>query len=256
MKSARFATTLAGLFLITSPVQAADVVIGLFPHYPSFGRFVIFARVLGDDNAGLAGYGMDLIGNVLTIDHLSPRDSSAMKGSLEGPTGFTSGRSADNVTPPIVRGFQDLANPESIPVYGIGQGPGSFAAQGIDVGGSTLEGATWGKSVILATGTFVGTLEVNQAGPNKTANVFNNTSGKSVRAPDSYNLHGGFLYGIDFFIPEPATHSLLCVAALCLAARRRSRGRRPRSSGSGWRNYVSSSRSARGISSDTVPQVL
>jgi hypothetical protein len=219
MKLAKGSLALAVTLLLAGAAQAATVTYTIYHDQnaqgaPTPGAFRVTAKVSTGDNAGLSGYGMDLLGTILTMDHQSPRDASAEKAGLEGPTGFTLGRSGDNL--PFIAGFQDTSNPDVIPIYGLGQDAGGFAAQGITVGG-TFEPTNqmWGAELLLAAGTYQGVAPIfNPVSPNATANVWVNNSGLAVRAPESIER-------VVVQIPEPATVAMSGLALIGLAAARR-----------------------------------
>jgi hypothetical protein len=207
--------------LLAGAAQAATVTYTIYqdritPGGPiTPGNFVVTAKVSGDDNGGLSGFGMDLLGGILTLDHKSPRDASAEKAGLEGPTGFTLGRSADNV--PFIAGFQDTGNPDVIPIYGLGTAAGGngFADQQIVVGGTFEPNpGVWQAELILATGTYAGLAPTfNPVSPNATANVFVNNTGLAVRAPETIERL--------VVIPEPTTVAMLGMIGAVAALRRR-----------------------------------
>jgi hypothetical protein len=220
MKIVKGSLAFAVIVLLAGAAQAATVTYSLYqdkqsPSGPVVpGSFVVTAKVTTGDNGGLSGFGMDLLGGILTMDHKSPRDPSADTATQSGPTGFTLGRSADNV--PFIVGSQDIANPDAIMVYGMGQTANSFANLGITVGGSTLEQGAWDAELILATGTYAGLKPTfNPVSPNGGANVFVQAAGVAVRAPETTNLV------VIPAIPEPATFAGFAMIGVVAALRRR-----------------------------------
>jgi hypothetical protein len=177
------------------------------------GQFRITAKVSLGDNGGLSGYGMDLLGGILTLDNRSPRDVTALTSSQDGPTGFTLSRSADNVIPRFITGYQDSLSEDAIMVYGFGQQANSFANLGISVGGSTLEQPAWDAELLLATGTYVGVKpSFNPVSPHGTANVFVNSTTRQVKRPEHIER---------FVCPEPTTVGLTVAMLLGLPKMRR-----------------------------------
>lgn len=208
--------------LVAGAAQAATVSYTLYQDSNALGvytpgSFRVTAKVTGGDNGGLSGFGIDLNGTIATLDNNSPRDPSATTATQEGPTGFTLGRSADNVN--FIVGSQDIGNADAIMVYGLGQQAGGFVEKGITVGGSTLEQPIWGAELMLAVGTYTGVAPTfNQTGPNAGANVFVAGTGTAVRGPESvtYTVVPGV-------VPEPATLALagMAIVGLTAVSRRR-----------------------------------
>ena len=223
MNSTKVLLALTLSVTIAYAAEAATVTLTLYVNQnaagvPSPGQFRVTAKVAGNDNAGLAGYGGDLTGNILSLDNQSPRDPTAQKGSQMGPAGFTFARSMDNV--PFVVGYQDTSQPNVIPIYGFGQTASSFAAEGIIVGGANVEGVVWDAELLLATGTFSGaTPGWIEFGLNRGAVVFNNNMSRTVRGPES------LIYSVIYSVPEPPTAGvcILGMASFALINRRRQR---------------------------------
>jgi hypothetical protein len=153
------------------------------------GNFKLFAQtsVTTGDNAGLASYNVPLLGTVLTMDNFSPYMQFGLKSSFAGAAGFNMMRSADITTStsnPVLTGAQDIANasaPNNL-VFGIGQTGGSFVTAGwTPVFGGTEGAQVWNAPVLLATGTYTGSLEIDLTRSDfKAANVFTATDQKNT----------------------------------------------------------------------------
>jgi hypothetical protein len=206
--------------LCVNCLDAATVILTLYANQNADGvaapgQFRITAKVLGNDSAGLAGYGGDLTGNIVLNDHQSPRDASLQHSGGEGPAGFTFARSADNVK--FVAAFQDISNPDAIPIYGFGQTNGSFAPYGPCICLPGDPNSTWKAELLIAAGTFTGPvggpsgLGWNQNGPNRAANVFINNAGVAVRLPEELFL---------VVVPEPPAAALATIVLAGAAIRR------------------------------------
>jgi hypothetical protein len=161
---------------------AANVEFRLVADGPS--TFKITALVTGADHAGLAGYGFDLLGDVTSLQHLSPGTLEAQSGSAAGPAGFTLARSGDNRSSAYA--FQNIADPSLLPIYGMGVQASSFAAEGITPV-DTPRSTEWDAEIVLATGSYNGSfdsLAFNPYGPNSGANVFEGVGQTKVRSPE------------------------------------------------------------------------
>jgi hypothetical protein len=176
------------LAALPSPiVSAAEVDYWLIDDGP--GVFKITATVTGDDHAGISGYGFDLLGGVATLQHLSPASLAGQTSTTTGPAGFTLARSKDDVS--YAAGFQNIVDPDFVPIYGLGSRTSSFSAEGVTPLG-TPRSASWDAELLLAKGTYTGSFEslaFNPYGPNSAANVFNAVGQSHVRMPESYSFH-------------------------------------------------------------------
>lgn len=209
LRKALFAASIAMLLAGTATAATITYTLDLTG---APGTFTLKAATSGGDNAGLAVYGVPLSGTVLTLDNFSPQMSFGTKGAFNGPAGYGSVRSADIISStlnPVVTGSQDTVNaaaPNNL-VFGIGQTAGSFATTGWTPIVAGTDAQAWVAPVILATGTYTGTLGFNTQSVNLVGNAFaSNTSSSAPAATIATQvLTGGT-------IPEPATVSLLGLA--------------------------------------------
>lgn len=215
LRSKVFMAALAGMGLIVSSASAATVHYTLDLQGPGLGNFALYADVSLGDNAGLAVFGVPLTGTVLTLDNASPQVTFAQKAgppAFNGTVGFTNIRSADvGGLDPTVVGAQDTVNaaaPNNL-VYGYGQTADSFAGQGfVPVFGE--EGSPWAAHLLLATGTYdpvLGTLGFNTGSTDLVANVLAQEGSAAAPSADVTTQ-------VIPFIPEPATVTLLGLAAI------------------------------------------
>jgi hypothetical protein len=125
------------------------------------------------------------LGEITSLQHISPHAIEAERNGEFGPTGFTLARSPDNLL--RVVGFQNITDSSLLPLYDLGVQAGSFAAEGITPHSSTRV-SQWDAELLLARGTYLGSFEslgFDLQGPNFGANVFASRAGVAVRQPES-----------------------------------------------------------------------
>jgi hypothetical protein len=185
----------------------------------------LYATVLDDDNAGLAAYGVT-VSNVLTIDHNSPRMPFGESAAGDGPAGFTLLRSPDGEL--NVFAGQDYITPTPHLIYGFGQTPSSFAAEGIVPISSSVEQPEWGVPVAVFPALGPGVLRIASGtytpgvlpglGPGGVfaepfAFVFENASSRAVRDAQIRLLVTP--------APEPSSVGMLVLASVTVVEWRR-----------------------------------
>jgi hypothetical protein len=162
------------------------------------------------DNGGIASYGI-VLKNVLTVDHNSPRDGFGQGPGGSGAAGFTTLRSADDVT--TLLASQDTTTPTPNLIYNFGREASSFAAKGIAdfTGGSQLESPTWAAKLQVATGTFTPgtTPSVDLAAADTFSNVFTGATGATTKAATVVG------------VPEPAALAMAGMSLIGLLSYRR-----------------------------------
>jgi hypothetical protein len=206
LRKAFFAAAAAALTLVSS-ASAATITYTLNLSVP--GTFTLSATTSAGDNAGLAAFGIPLTGTVTSLDNVAPSLTVGQKGSYTGAVGFTSLRSGDSASQlvdPLITGSQDAVNaaaPGNL-VYGIGQSVGSFATSGFTPLFAGTDPQAWVSPVVLATGTYTGSLGFALQSPNLAGNAF--TASGGAAAPSAT------IATQIISIPEPATLSLLGLA--------------------------------------------
>jgi hypothetical protein len=183
------------LAIRSSTAAAATATFTLETSVP--GEFKVFAQVSQGDNGGLVTYGIPLLGNITSIDHVSPNIALAENTAQEiGPAAFTYLRSPDG--DPEITGAQVIV-PEASPnvVYGFGQTAGSFAALGITSLGPPPEQPAWDAKLLIAEGTYTGRIDFDRANVNLLADVF--VSAGNPLPVDSADL----ILQNDSYTPEP-----------------------------------------------------
>jgi hypothetical protein len=202
------------------------------------GTFKLTAQVFGDDAYGLAGYGVQLVGNlsvatgsILTINHNSLRGTdieSTSPGGDPGPAGFTLLRSPDDNNAAngsnaiTISGSQDTVDTSAHLIRGFGIEASNVAAKGLV--GVFPEGSSWGNAGAYGPGEFEiarGTTVGYASGsidfiPIPTAvtgaSVFTSPHGIAVK-PATIDRRIG--------LPEPSTVGMASMAVLSHAAFRR-----------------------------------
>jgi hypothetical protein len=226
MNRTRMLLALVASALACTAAEAASVTFTIYPNQNAAGaaapgEFRVTAQVAGDDNAGLASYGLEVVGSLTSVDHRSPNTSTAQRGSQTGPAGFSGGRSADNLQ--FLLGSQGAPTPPVFPIYGFGRTASSFAAEGLAVSGPDMEGSAWDAELLLATGAFTGSPpRWNDVGGVFGATVYVDAISIITRFPDEVRY---------VVVPEPgvALLGVAAVAGCCWLVRgRRAGDRSPR----------------------------
>ncbi|MHB1037762.1 MAG: PEP-CTERM sorting domain-containing protein [Pirellulales bacterium] len=188
------------LFLAAEPAEAAIVQL-IIKWSSQTGEVNFYAKVQGNDNAGLALFGLALENVqdlVLRVPQVALSEAHAMQ-----PAGFTQFRMTD---PSSFGASQDLLQPASGQVYGVGQAPGvlsGFPAAGIpDV--------PYDYPVLLGTGKLTGNGPWDRRHPENLAVVTNATANVYEALGSTKVKPAGVGFG-----PEPSSFIL---AALGLAA--------------------------------------
>jgi hypothetical protein len=191
--TALFALALVSFAQLTQ--AQSTITFHLFPDEAGAGTFNLYATT--DAAAGISGYGVDLVG-VTSMNHNSPnatRDDGTF--SILGPVGFRLGRSADGVLTHVLAS-QDFTNANAGLLYEVGIAPSNFAME--ETGGLNIigpEGDNWGGAnasipgspVLLASGTYSGSISFNESGPNLGANVWPNIGATTVvTANTAFNI--------------------------------------------------------------------
>ncbi|NQU75600.1 MAG: hypothetical protein HQ546_04695 [Planctomycetes bacterium] len=168
------------------------------------GTFQITADVSQGDNAGLAAYGMDVVG-FSTMTNLGP-----MVDGLAGPTytpwknGFSMAmiRSAANFSP--LGGSQDTITEGAVMVYGFGQTAGDLTPPGGWSPGPayTEVQPIYGASLVLASGTYpIGAAP--SWGQSAVGNVFAQVGSKHLLGHDHGVLVERLIFPEQDPIPDP-----------------------------------------------------
>ncbi len=198
------------LLVLVGTAQASIVTYTLAVDEDGPGTFNLYAAT-ELTNGGISGYGVDLVG-VTSLVHESPLGSfSAISG---GPIGFDLGRSVDNV--PFVLGSQNIVH-SSWPagaIYGLGQTASDFASEGLGPVFGTIVGDNWDAPLLLASGTYAGSISFNETGPNVGANVFANAGDLGVVGAD-------VAFVVIPAIPEPGTLMLAGLGLIGVVVMRR-----------------------------------
>jgi hypothetical protein len=191
--------------------QAAMVTFTLNVNEDGAGTFNLYAASSVGDNGGIASYGIPLVGNILTLDHKSPKASG--DGSLGAvPVALGLLRTADSTWTPIAAS-QDTVTPGYI-VYGIGQTAGDITTDASPAPTDTafLEQAVYDATVLVASGTWETTMPGFDIGNNTLlSNVFDDTTGVETMSADITTV---------VLIPEPASLTLLGLLGLLITRRR------------------------------------
>jgi hypothetical protein len=150
----------------------------------ALGSFELTALASDGDNAGLATFGVPLVGDFTSILNVSPAAAFVTAGGNAGPAGFNFVRSAEDA--PLVTGGHNTTDAAFNLVYGLGQTPGSFEERGWMTANPTSP--EWDVPVVLATGTFdptnVDGIGIDTASVDLIANVFVDTSGAATSAAE------------------------------------------------------------------------
>lgn len=196
--------------------QAAPQVTYTLVIDPGPSTFQITADVSSGDNAGLATYGLEVVG-FSTMSHLGP-----IVDGLSGPTytpwkkGFTMFRSADNSSP--LGAGQDTITEGAVMAYGFGQTAGDLTPPaGWSVGPTPIQvQPVYDATLVLATGTFP--VGVNPSwGQAATGVLFAEVGSKATIGAGQ-----GVLVDLQtVIVPEPATMSMLALGGLAALIRRR-----------------------------------
>lgn len=211
---------IVGCLLSISAANAATVTYLLNLDTAGPGTFEVAARVSEGDNFGLASYGMELGGSILTLDNKATQGAVlGAAGFGSDPLGFSAFRSADNALSLPLSGVQDITNPNAVLLRGFGQTAGSAQAQA-EALGRTFQGAesgTWEVPAILASGTYTvgGTLPSILETANLGATVFSAATGIESATAD-------VVIGA---IPEPTTIAMAgmgLIGMIGVARRRKS----------------------------------
>lgn len=182
------------------------------------GSYAVYAVDSTGDNAGMAAYEFDIQG-WLSIRNRAPTASYTVDdgsgGTFTQTEGFSAQRTGNNIDP--VAGTQDTTNVANGTVmrivYGFGQTSGN-----LDSGSASATNPSYGVPLLLAIGTFTGdgsALVFNASTAADKSNVFLNTSGIDTQAANVT------LTTQTVSAPEPATLSLLALAAGGMLGRRR-----------------------------------
>jgi PEP-CTERM motif len=171
------------------------------------GTFTLKGQTSAGDNGGLVFYSVPLTGSVLTVDNRGP---NVINSANFAPAGFGAFRSADVLAAtanPIISGSQDVVSgPPANRIYGFGQESSSYVGKGITP--AFLPDATsdiaWSVPMVLATGTYTGTLGFNSQSVELTGNVWDAAGGSA--APQAT------IQTVIVNIPEPATIAMLGLA--------------------------------------------
>jgi len=166
---------------LASAASAASVHYKLDLSVP--GTFTLTAAASPGDNFGLALYGIPLTGTTTALDHKSPKMDFGTGPGGASPIGFTAFRTADGggTDQTLVGGIDTIGAPAGNLIRGFGQEAGNFAAKGITpIAGP--EGDNWLTPLVLATGTYSGSLAFNTSSVDLVANVFTEATGNAVTA--------------------------------------------------------------------------
>lgn len=212
----------AALSLLPSVGQAQTVGYTLDLDDAGTGTFSLYASASAGDNAGIALYGVPLVGDILTLDHRALAGLGINSASTAADAGFTEFRSADNDTD-LAGGQLLIPSPTPFIYYNIGQAAGN-AADGATNGPlvtfiptDATQDTSFAAAFRLATGTYNPLGETpgfNLASPDLLANVFLNDAGLDVAAAQITTQ----------VIPEPATAAILALVATTALIRRRGSG--------------------------------
>jgi hypothetical protein len=169
----RLLTVLTLFCATTGPAGAGAATITYILDLTVPGTFTLKATASADDNAGIFLYGVPLLGNVLTLDNRAP---VAINADNFATAGFDNLRSSDITSEfvnPLVTGAQNpFGNPANW-IHGVGQEASGFAGKGINPLGSPdpSSDTEWLNPVVLATGTYAGSLSFNTNNLNLVGNV-------------------------------------------------------------------------------------
>jgi hypothetical protein len=171
-------------------------------------EFKLYAEASIGDNDGLFFYGAPLLGQVTSLDHVSP---NAVNGLNFQPAGFGELRSADlpggAINPEIVASQPLFGPPQNI-IHGLGQTPGTWPPGIVPLIADPPLQVSWSVPLLLATGTYTGTLDFNTSSLNFVANVI--SDGPSYPAAEVTSK-------VIPIVPEPSTVMLLSLASLGMA---------------------------------------
>ncbi|NQU75795.1 MAG: PEP-CTERM sorting domain-containing protein [Planctomycetes bacterium] len=203
--------SMAILMFAAISAQAAPAVTYTLVIDPGPGTFQITADVSQGDNAGLATYGMDVVG-FSTMSNLGPMVDGFADGFLPCTKGFNLFRSADNVSP--LGAGQDTITPGAVLVYGFGQAAGDISPPGGWAVGPphTEVQSVYDATLVLASGTFP--VGVNPSWGQSAAAVVFAQEGLQDTMGVTAEL-------VTVIIPEPATMSMLALGGLAALIRRR-----------------------------------
>ena len=171
------------------------------------GTFQLKATTSAGDNGGLVFYSVPLTGNILSVDNRGP---NVINSANFAPSGFGAFRSADSavaVVSPIISGSQDVVSgPPANRLYGIGQEASSYALKGITPAfePDASSDIAWAAEILLATGTYSGSIGFASGSLELTGNVWDTNGGSAApQATITTEVRN---------IPEPATLGLLGLA--------------------------------------------
>jgi hypothetical protein len=192
-----YSIVLAAALAVFTASHAPAATVYFLLDFPAPGNFELIAYTSFGDNVGLASYSVPLIGTVTTLDNRTP--IAVNQNSV--PVGFTQFRlpaadSTNILVNPTVRGAQNtISGPIDSFIYDFGQAPSSWAANGVTPVGSSdpTHDNPWQSPLVLATGTYTGTLGFNFASVDLGANVF---AAEGQRATPVATVFADRLYGI------------------------------------------------------------
>jgi hypothetical protein len=201
--------------VVSTSIQAMPTVnFTLYVDEAGANTFNLYASSSLGDNAGIAFYGVPLLGDITSLNHNSPVAGALFAGPpFFSQVGFNLLRSADNVTSLVAS--QDTINASSILVYGFGQTAGSLASiPGVTGFVPGAEQVAYSAPLLIASGTYNGVApSFNTNSVDLVSNVFVSLSSRQV-VPANISTA---------VVPEASTivmMSIVGLGVLCVARRR------------------------------------
>lgn len=173
--------------LLATPSSAASV---SYTMGTVGNNWTLSVRASLGDNFGIARYSVPLAGGITSLNHRTPLTAFAIgPGGTSGPAGFTAMRTPNSslflvsaaidttpVKPPIIRGF--------------GQEASSFAAKEITALAPVNGDNPWSKQLVIASGTWAGTIPTILNNDDLNIGVFREATGIATGAASIFGLDG------------------------------------------------------------------